>query len=253
MLDLCDAVSYHFLRRCFPGKRQVSNSRGAHLTGYPERLKNIIGDRRWQSLKSQMVVDFGCGHGDGAIHLASEGFTNVAGIDIRECVLDDARQRAVEAGFADRCHFATSLPETRADVVISMDAFEHFADPAGVLQSMSNLLDPGGQVIVSFGPTWYHPRGGHLFAPFPWAHLVFSESALCQWRRDFRDDGAMRFAEVDGGLNQMTIARFERIVEDSPFKVEWMIARPIDAVRWLHHRWTREFLTSIVDCVLVKR
>ncbi|TWT81144.1 Ubiquinone biosynthesis O-methyltransferase [Planctomycetes bacterium CA13] len=246
-------VAYWFLSHFFPRSRTVSDSRGAHLIRYPQRLRKIIGDRQWDLLKSQRVVDFGCGHGDGAIDLAMEGCQNVVGIDIRHSVLDHALQRASEAGVLDRCQFVTHLPAGSADVVISMDAFEHFDDPKEILQTIANLLPSGGQVIVSFGPTWYHPRGGHLFSPFPWAHLLFSESSLCRWRRDFRDDGAITFADVDGGLNQMTIARFEQMVHNGPFDVELMIARPIHLLRRLHCRSTREFLTSVVDCILVKR
>jgi hypothetical protein len=54
--------------------------------------------------------------------------------------------------------------------------------------------------------------GGHLFSVFPWAHLIFSEQALIRWRSDFKSDGATRFSEVAGGLNQMTIRRFERLI-----------------------------------------
>ena len=77
---------------------------------------------------------------------------------------------------------------------------------------MDQHLQPGGEVLVSFGPTWYHPLGGHLFSVFPWAHLIFSEKALISWRSAFKTDGATRFSEVAGGLNQMTIAKFEALV-----------------------------------------
>ncbi len=51
---------------------------------------------------------------------------------------------------------------------------------------MNTLLQPAGEVLVSFGPTWYHPLGGHLFSVFPWAHLIFSEKALIRWRSTFK-------------------------------------------------------------------
>ena len=52
-----------------------------------------------------------------------------------------------------------------------------------------------GQVHISFGPPWCHPLGGHLFSVFPWAHLLFTEHALLQWRAGFKHDGATRFGE----------------------------------------------------------
>ena len=70
-------------------------------------------------------------------------------------------------------------PPRSIDAIVSIDAFEHFSNPASALKTMHAMLNPGGRVYVSFGPTWYHPLGGHLFSVFPWAHLLFSETALC--------------------------------------------------------------------------
>ena len=69
-----------------------------------------------------------------------------------------------------------------------------------------------GEIWISFAWSWYHPYGGHLFSIFPWAHLVFSEECLIRWRANFKDDGATRFSEVSGGLNQITIAQFEKLI-----------------------------------------
>ena len=143
--------------------------------------------------------------------------------------------------------------EERGDIIISLDAFEHFAEPAAVLRVMDGLLKPEGQVVASFGPTWYHPLGGHLFSVFPWAHLLLSEEALIRWRSGFKTDGATRFGEVAGGLNQLTIREFERIVAESPFQFATLEPVPIRKLRRLHNRLTREFTTSVVRCRLVKK
>jgi SAM-dependent methyltransferase len=146
---------------------------------------------------------------------------------------------------ADRCRFLTAT-DTPADVVLSLDAFEHFDDPAQILRLMAGLLRPGGVALVAFGPTWLHPRGGHSFSVFPWAHLVFTESALIRWRADFAADGATSFRTIDGGLNQMTVGHFERLVAESPFRLDRLECVPIRPAWWLHCRPTREFLTSFV-------
>jgi SAM-dependent methyltransferase len=113
------------------------------------------------------------------------------------------------------------------EVIVSLDSFEHFAEPGDVLQTMYSLLEPGGCVFVSFGPTWYQPLGGHLFSVFPWAHIVLEEDALIRWRAQFQTDGAMKFGEVEGGLNQITIRRFGEILRTSPFIVEELELVPI--------------------------
>lgn len=203
-------------------------------------------------IAGKCVIDFGCGEGLEALDMVRNGARRVIGIDIREDVLENARRRAASAGLQDRCIFASSTEEL-ADVVVSLDAFEHFADPAAVLRAMALLLRPDGEALISFGPTWYHPWGGHFFSIFPWAHLLFRESALLQWRSTFKADGATRFGEVAGGLNQMTIARFEALVAASPLVPTRLELVPIRKLRRLHNRWTREWTTAIVRCRLVQR
>jgi len=216
------------------------------------KLGVLMGNDFFANIAGKSVIDFGCGDGADAIEMAQKGARRVIGIDIREEILQAARQKAIAAGVADVCLFATSTKEL-ADVVVSVDAFEHFADPAQILQLMSALLQPAGQVLVSFGPTWYHPLGGHLFSVFPWAHLVFGEKALLGWRSTFKSDGATRFSEVAGGLNQMTIARFEHLVAASPLKFSALELVPIRKLQPIHNRFTREFATAIVRCCLIKR
>jgi len=215
------------------------------------KVKVLLGDDVFNRLRGKVVIDFGCGDGDDAIAIAQNGALRVIGIDIRDSLLQRARARARMRGVDKICSFCTHTDE-KADAVVSVDSFEHFTDPASALMRMYELLNPGGAVLASFGPTWYHPLGGHLFSVFPWAHLIFSEKALIRWRSDLRHDGATRFSEVAGGLNQMTISRFEKLAKHSPFVLESLEAVPIRRLRLFHNRLTREFTTSTVRCKLIK-
>jgi SAM-dependent methyltransferase len=161
-----------------------------------------------------------------------------------------AKAHAHARGVADKCLFATEY-DGQVDTIISLDSFEHFADPADILQRMAHLLTPGGKVLVSFGPTWYHPLGGHFFSVFPWAHLLFTERALIRWRSIYKGPGARTLEEA--GLNKMTIRRFRRLVQESPFTFESFEAVPIRRVARFQNALTREFTSAIVRCVLVKR
>ncbi len=205
-----------------------------------------------QQLSGRTVIDFGCGEGREAVEFARRGAAHVYGVEIRPELHQAGRENALRAGVADRCEFVVTPPRP-ADLIFSIDAFEHFDDPAAILSIMETMLAPGGAVHISFGPPWYHPRGGHLFSIFPWAHLIFSEAALIRWRADFKSDGATRFSEVAGGLNQMTIRRFERLVAASPFRFASMQIVPIRPLRALHTRLTREFTTSVVRCRLLRK
>jgi SAM-dependent methyltransferase len=216
------------------------------------KLAVLMGEDFFTRIAGKVVVDFGCGEGADTVEMARRGAKRVIGIDIREDVLRVARQRAIDAGVQDTCLFVTSTSEI-ADVVVSTNAFEHFGDPAEILKIMNTILQPTGDVFISFGPTWYHPLGGHLFSVFPWAHLIFSEKALIIWRSRFKTDGATRFGEVAGGLNQMSIAKFKEFVAHSGLKFSAFELVPIRKLRFFHNRFTREFTTSFVRCRLVKR
>ena len=244
------ALGYHILRRISPTGESAAGDGAAYRNR--SKLETLLGPDIWREIAGKSVIDFGCGAGDEAIELAQRGATRVTGIDIRESALALARRSAAEHGVADTCEFVTST-DRPADVIISIDAFEHFDDPGSILETMARLLKPEGAVLVAFGPPWLHPLGGHLFSVFPWAHLVFTERALIRWRSDFKSDGATRFREVEGGLNQMTVERFLRVAGRSPLEAERFETVPIRRLRPIHNRLTREFVTAIVRCRLVHR
>lgn len=241
----------HLLRRL--GERAASKCY-CDGSAYRDRskLETLLGEGLWTQIAGKVAVDFGCGTGGEAVEMAQRGAARVIGIDIRERVLHAARLAAESAGVTDRCDFVTHTNE-KADVVISIDGFEHFADPEGVLRAMSRILKPTGRVLLAFGPTWFHPLGGHFFSVFPWSHLIFTEPALIRWRSRIKHDGATRFGEVEGGLNQMTIGRFRRLVARSPLEFEIFEAVPIRGLRALTNPLIREFGTSIVRCRLKPR
>lgn len=242
-------IQYRILKRIYPGAPDCCN--GPIYEG-KSKIAALMGDEIFNKIAGKVIIDFGCGEGADAVEMARRGAKRVIGIDVREDILQAARQKALSAGVQNSCLFVSSTKEL-ADIVVSVDAFEHFADPAGILRSMNRLLQPAGEVLVSFGPTWYHPLGGHLFSVFPWAHLIFSEKALIRWRSTFKTDGATRFSEVAGGLNQMTIKKFVELIEGSAFKFVSLELVPIKKLRPFHNRLTREFMTAIVRCRLVKR
>jgi SAM-dependent methyltransferase len=242
-------IQYRILKTICPGSPRYCS--GSVYEG-KSKLDVLLGDVFLSKISGKTIIDFGCGEGVEAIELAQRGALRVIGIDIREDVLQAARQKALTAGVQNTCLFASSTKEL-AEIIVSIDAFEHFADPAGILRVFNTLLRPAGQVFVSFGPTWYHPLGGHLFSVFPWAHLIFTEKALIRWRSTFKTDGATRFREVSGGLNQMTIRKFEELIESSPFNLATLELIPIRRFQRFHNRLTREFTTAVVRCLLVKR
>lgn len=242
--------AYRFLKSRYPGGDGVPMSQGdPYADNGIDKLTRLFGDGLYESLHGKSVLDFGCGTGTNAILLAQHGCSKVVGIDLQERFLTEARAKAAAAGVADRCTFVSGSSE-QFDVILSTDSFEHFEDPGAILREMQRLLKPDGYLLIEFGYTWYHPLGGHLFSVFPWAHLVFTEEALIRWRSDFKTDGATRFHEVAGGLNKMTLRRWERLVRESDFEFMSYELIPIRAMKRFHMPLTRELFTSFIRAKL---
>jgi SAM-dependent methyltransferase len=244
---MVNGIQYRFLRWIAP--RLPSTMGGGAYAG-KSKLRILLPGIE-SEIKDKVVLDFGCGPGAEVKEMAVLGARRVIGLDISEKWLRFAQVEAKKAGIAAKCEFVRSI-NSPVEVIVSLDSFEHFAEPSVVLQTMYSVLKTGGSVLISFGPPWYHPLGGHLFSIFPWAHVLLKEDALIRWRAQFKADGATKFGEVEGGLNQMTIRRFEEILKKSPFLVEQFELVAIRRLKRLHNRVTREFLTTIVRCKLRK-
>jgi SAM-dependent methyltransferase len=241
------ALGYRLLKSISSIK--PTNSSHVPYQNAAEKLHAHFGPAIYEHARGKTVIDFGSGMGYEAVELAQQGAKEVIGVEIQQRFRQLAGQIADDAGVSDRCVFV-ERPIKKGDLVMSLDSFEHFDDPGEILLTMSEMLNPDGEVWISFGWPWYHPYGGHLFSVFPWAHLIFTEQALIRWRTDFKSDGAKRFHEVEGGLNQMTINRFQRLVGESPLEFVDLRLKPIRAFRLIHNRLTREFTTALISARL---
>jgi SAM-dependent methyltransferase len=215
-------------------------------------------------IRGKTVLDYGCGSGWQAVamHLHC-GASRVHGIDVVERWFAQARRLAADHGCDGAVTFDRELPAGfEPDIVLSLSAFEHFDDPVGELRRMASLARPGGEILIAWAEPWYSHSGSHFSgytrlplvgARVPWLNLAFSERALLKLRSRFRPDDppATRFAEVSGGLNQMTVARFERILRESGLDVR---ERRLFATRGLplvtRVPILRELLTSAASSVI---
>jgi SAM-dependent methyltransferase len=239
-------LGYRIMKRISPGDAGYMDG-----TAYENKSKLdvLLGNSFWDKIKDKVVIDFGCGLGAEAVEIAQRGAKKVIGVDIIEEYLESSRALAARLKVAN-CEFATT-PTEKVEVIVTLDSFEHFENPAAILDVMRDMLAPDGRIFVSFGPTWYHPLGGHLLNVFPWSHLIFTEWAQLRWRADIRSDKPTTFKEC--GLNQMTIRRFEQYVAESAFKFSSFEVVPIKKLKSFHKKWTREFTSAIVRCELVLR
>jgi SAM-dependent methyltransferase len=205
------------------------------------------------------VADFGCGLGLQSIALVREEDCVVTGIDTSVKNLQKAKQSIPASGIDPRRIQFVDRPTSEMwhifDVVISLNSMEHFSEPEMILQEMKELVRPGGLIMISFGSAWLSPRGSHMekFCPLPWLNILFDEQTVMRARSRYSKDGAMRYVDVAGGLNKMTLAKFEGLIKHSGVKVFYKRSRAIKGWNFLTKLpLLREFFTtqmSIIACL----
>ena len=197
------------------------------------------------------VLDFGCGRGLQARALAKQfPGTQVVGIDLPRPGLMEHWNKP----WPPNLTLTTQPVDHMAfDLVYSCSSFEHFDDPVAILKLMGKSVRPGGLLVVAFAEPWYSPHGSHMdgFCRLPWVNLLFPESTVLRVRSRYRSDNATRYSEVEGGLNRMTVARFEKIMRESGFTIRSLRLISVKRLPLVSHiPLLRELLTASCSCVL---
>src|SRR5688500_4736226 len=117
------ALQYQLLRRIRTAPPVMAVARA-----YDGRSKlDVLVGTLMGDVQGKTVIDFGCGDGLEALDLVRRGAARVIGVDLNLGCLEIARWYAAHEGITEGVEFAFTTTE-QADVVISIDAFEHFAD-----------------------------------------------------------------------------------------------------------------------------
>ena len=199
-------------------------------------------------VRNRDVLDFGCGFGDQSAAMAREFGARVTGLDTHEGLLAAARQ-----SYGHLARFTNRLDGETYEVVVSQDGMEHFDEPQMALSAMAKALRPNGLILLTFGPPWWAPYGAHMrfFCTIPWLQLWFSEKTVMAVRARYRRDGAKRYQDVEGGLNRISLRKFERIVRDSGLRLvecRYVAAKKIQLLTRIPI--VRELATVVVTAVL---
>jgi SAM-dependent methyltransferase len=108
----------------------------------------------------QTLVDLGCGRGGPGLWLARLRGVSLIGVDFSAVAIQQASDRAVLFGLADRARFvvgdlaATGLPDAIADAVVSVDALHFAADLPAAGREVLRILRSGHRLVL----TGWQPR-----------------------------------------------------------------------------------------------
>lgn len=140
------------------------------------------------SLSGKAVVDVGCGDGFMALGVSHRARpARLVGYDLNPTDTGYLERRAREEGVdpaAPGLSFEQSEPtripaeDASFDAAFSWSAFEHIAEPIGVLREIRRVLRPDGLFFLQLWPFYFSAKGSHLWEWFPedFHHLQRAES-----------------------------------------------------------------------------
>jgi cyclopropane-fatty-acyl-phospholipid synthase len=126
-----------------------------------EKLETVC--RKLDLKEGERVLDVGCGWGSFAIHAAKRHGVEVVGITLSEPQAALARERAAQAGVAERVDFRVmdyrDLAGERFDAIASIGMVEHVGEERIDLYArcLAGLLERDGR-LLNHGIAWMHHK-----------------------------------------------------------------------------------------------
>ena len=209
-------------------------------------------------ISNKKVLDVGCSEGMETLALSMLGAHEVFGIDIR---IDNKKNHVIQQQYPNnRMKFSvmdahnTTFSNETFDAIVTCGSFEHFDSPYLILKEFQRILKIDGRIYLTSG-VWAHPWGAHMnfFTRVPWVQFIFSESTIMNVRSLYRNDGAQRFNEVEGGLNKIGIREFNKIVKDLNYEIEYLKLNPVKGLTPLTRiPYINELFTNLIIAILKK-
>ena len=242
--DICFALSRRMLR---PPAQRVADP-GAYDRWRQQHLAQSWSAFSDAHIRGKDVLDFGCGDGQLALHLAGKGPRSITGVDLNEAAIERARRSgggAVE--FLVGSTAGVPLADASIDTITAFDCLEHVMTPTAIMRDWFRVLRPGGRVLLEWYP-YRGPWGPHMesLIPIPWAHLLFGQRAMFRtferiydlpefvprhWDLDANGDKrpnkwrAWSLFREQGYINELTVAEFRAIADDVGLRIDRFDAR----------------------------
>ena len=205
------------------------------------------------------VLEIGCGEGGNLLPFLEAGCLRIAGIDLSENKIENARRFYAAIPGGERIEFIISdiYDATYAgtfNLVMMRDVLEHIHNQERFIAFVKRFLSPGGILFIAF-PPWNNPFGGHqqmcdsrLLSRLPWIHLLprwlYRALLNAAGEDPARVEGLLEIK--DTGIN---IGLFERTIRKEGFfilkKSLWIINPNFEVKFGLRPRRLPRFIGSI--------
>ncbi len=222
--EILSSVEKYFLRYCCyypPKKRRIPSEENLlDSERYKYVLKRAYGDNILLRLNNRKILDYGCGEGGFVITMYDSHPKLIVGLD-RLSKFDLANKIISRNGYENINLINDEISNIESnyfDFIISHDSFEHFEEPEKTLEEMIRIAKLGGSILIKFGQSWRSPWGRHMSGTIrkdrPWVHLIFSETTIMRCHSVYHDESEikMKYSQLYGGLNKMSISRFLSII-----------------------------------------
>lgn len=116
---------------------------------------------KYTSIKGKRFLDVGCAYGGFLVAFAEQGASEVVGIDIDDSLLKLGRANVsdydIKARIINQDLLNDDLPKLIGsfDIITCNDVIEHVSDPIHAILNISNLLRPGGVLLMVIPNAFY--------------------------------------------------------------------------------------------------
>jgi ubiquinone/menaquinone biosynthesis C-methylase UbiE len=196
------------------------------------------------------ILEIGCGHGGISTFMATNMAKSVKAIDLNTTNLAIAEKfkkmveekigvdKGLNVEYIEMNAYEMTFEPESFDIVIADNVFEHFMEPAKVMDQVKRILRPGGILFVPAFPSIYSKHGLHLKhgLKIPWANVFFSEKTICNVMVRLAEENKDLYKIYPGlvdkptkvkdiraykDLNGITIKKFKQIAINSGYEIQW--------------------------------
>jgi len=180
---------------------QFFNGEGYLSQGHDERVDFMVQNIE---LNNKAVLDFGCGLGGPAFHLAKKHNARVIGVDVDPSLIEKANNSTQARGFISSVNFTTihdnllSFADATFDIIFSKESIIHVQNKQALFKELYRVLKPGGMIVIM---DWF------------WKGWSPSQDFLQCWNFDSYGT-AMHFATITEYVSFLTQAGFIDVESD---------------------------------------